>query len=236
VNERPSTAESASVRDACNTTTVHLTRHGETEWNRALRWQGHEDIALNELGLAQAAALAQRLAEEALHPDLIASSDLARAFRTAQLAAEALGCSAIEQERGLREIDVGCWSGRTRDEAERLTPGVLARIDAGEDLPRGGGERFADLQRRAGAVFDRLVERCSGGTLLLVLHGGTVRALLAHALGAAGGLDYPQLAIGNTSLTTLEGRPGAWRLLRLDDRAHLAGMEKGPRGAEVEGV
>jgi probable phosphoglycerate mutase len=142
----------------------------------------------------------------------------------------------VEQERDLREIDVGRWSGRTRAEAEVLDPGVLARIDAGEDLPRGGAERFAQLQLRCGAVFDRLAARVAGGTLLIVSHGGPVRALLAHALGAAGGLDYPQLAIGNTSLTTLVGSPGAWRLARLDDRAHLAGLVKGPRGAEVEGA
>jgi len=217
------------------TTTVHLSRHGETDWNRALRWQGHTDIPLNALGLQQAAALAARLRAEEIRPHLVAASDLDRALRTARLAAEAVGGELVA-ERGLREIDVGRWAGRTRPEADVLDPGVLARIDAGEDLPRGGGERFAQLQDRCGAVFDRLVERTAGGTLLIVSHGGPVRALLAHALGAAGGLDYPQLAIGNTSLSTLVGGPGAWRLVRLDDRAHLAGMTKGPRGAEVEGA
>ncbi len=216
-------------------TTIHLSRHGETDWNRALRWQGHTDIPLNALGLQQAAALAARLRTDGIRPQLVASSDLDRALRTARLAAEAVG-GPVEQERDLREIDVGRWSGRTRAEAELLDPGVLARIDSGEDLPRGGAERFAQLQTRCGAVFERLAARVAGGTLLIVSHGGPVRALLAHALGAQSGLDYPQLAIGNTSLTTLEGAPGAWRLLRLDDRAHLAGLVKGPRGAEVEGA
>jgi broad specificity phosphatase PhoE len=217
------------------TTTVHLTRHGETDWNRALRWQGHTDIPLNALGLAQAAALAERLRAEGVRPLLVAASDLDRALRTARIAAEAVG-GTVEQDRDLREIDVGRWSGQTRPEAEVLDPGVLARIDAGEDLPRGGAERFAQLQARCGAAFDRLVERAVGETLLIVSHGGPVRALLAHALGASRGLDYPQLAIGNTSLTTLVGQPGAWELVRLDDRAHLEGMTKGPRGAEVEGA
>jgi probable phosphoglycerate mutase len=217
------------------TTTVHLTRHGETDWNRALRWQGHTDIPLNALGVLQAEALAARLRADGIRPHLVAASDLDRALQTARRAAEAAG-GALLLERDLREIDVGRWSGLTRAEAEALDPGVLARIDAGEDLPRGGAERFAQLQTRCGAVFDRLAARAAGGTLLIVSHGGPVRALLAHALGAAGGLDYPQLAIGNTSLTTLVGGPGAWRLVQLDDRAHLTGLGKGPRGAEVEGA
>ena len=59
-------------------TTIHLSRHGETDWNRSLRWQGHTNIPLNALGLQQAAALAARLRAEAIRPQLVVSSDLDR--------------------------------------------------------------------------------------------------------------------------------------------------------------
>ena len=212
-------------------TTVHLVRHGETDWNLTQRWQGHTDIPLNPRGLSQAEAVARRLQREAVRPVLIASSDLSRALRTAEAIGALLGAP-VETHLGLREIDVGRWQGRTRAETEALEPGVLARIDAGEDLPRGGAERFADLVARCAAVFDSLLERAPGSSLIVVTHGGSVRALLRHALGA-GRFDYPVLPIGNTSLTTLEGSPGAWRLERLDDRAHLG--EGAPR-ADVEGA
>ena len=175
--------------------------------------------------------MARRLRREGVRHGVIASSDLSRALRTAEAIGALLGAP-VETHRGLREIDVGRWSGRTRDQTEATEPGVLARIDAGEDLPRGGAERFAELVARCAAVFDALLARAPGGTLVLVSHGGPVRALLRHALGA-GRLDYPVLPIGNASLTTLEGAPGAWTLSRLDDRAHLG---EGGAAADVEGA
>ena len=121
---------------------VLLIRHGETEWNRAGRWQGHADMPLTEIGRAQALALAAKLRELGEPFDAVYSSDLARARDTASAVAAALGVVAID-DPAWREIDVGRWSGSSRDEIRALYADEWQRIAAGEDLPRGGGETFA---------------------------------------------------------------------------------------------
>jgi broad specificity phosphatase PhoE len=79
-------------------------RHGETDWNREGRLQGHTDTQLNATGLAQAEALAESLRAHRL--DAVVSSDLARAQTTAQIVADALRVP-LFIEAGLRETDVG---------------------------------------------------------------------------------------------------------------------------------
>ena len=70
-----------------------LLRHGETEWNRALRFQGQVDVPLNGVGHEQARRLAARLHGEAF--DALISSDLQRAQQTAQPLAQALGLACL---------------------------------------------------------------------------------------------------------------------------------------------
>ncbi len=202
-------------------TEVLLIRHGETDWNASGRWQGQTDVPLNGAGLRQAALLARKLLREGPRPSALWASDLSRALRTSEILGEALGLP-TQLEPGLREIDVGRWSGRTSREAALLDPELHARIHAGEDLPRGGGESFGDLCKRAGAAFDRLVARHPGQRIALVSHGGVVRATLQHAVPQRTDLGIPKLLIGNTSVTILIKRAGAWHLHTLDDRSHLA--------------
>jgi broad specificity phosphatase PhoE len=92
-------------------TTILLARHGESDWNRAKRWQGFADRPLTELGREQAVALADRLRDTEL--DAIYSSDLHRARETAEIVAGSKGLR-VEVVRDLREVDVGSWSGLTR--------------------------------------------------------------------------------------------------------------------------
>jgi probable phosphoglycerate mutase len=85
-------------------TTLLIARHGETEWNREERYQGHADPPLNKTGRAQAEKLGNDLAGEPV--DAIYSSDLRRASETADIVGARLGLP-VEQDSGLREIDVG---------------------------------------------------------------------------------------------------------------------------------
>jgi broad specificity phosphatase PhoE len=85
-------------------TRIHLVRHGETEWNRELRWQGHSDPPLNERGRDQARSLAAALARRPF--TAVYSSDLRRASETAEIVAAPLGL-AVHVDSRLREIDVG---------------------------------------------------------------------------------------------------------------------------------
>src|SRR5437868_2985865 len=94
---------------------LFLFRHGETDWNREGRLQGHTDTLLNATGLAQAQALADSLRPHRL--DAVVSSDLARAQTTAQIVAEALRVP-LFIEAGLRETDVGAAEGLLWAEAK----------------------------------------------------------------------------------------------------------------------
>ena len=160
-------------------TTLLLARHGETDWYRARRWQGHADRPLTERGRAQAMDLARRLADIEL--DAVYSSDLRRARETAQAVAEAQEVGLIQLPE-LREVNVGSWEGLTREEAETRFPDGFRRWRAGatgwED-----GETYAEMARRVLAAVGRIASDNEGGRVLIVSHGGPIRAIHGAALG-----------------------------------------------------
>ena len=151
-------------------TTILLARHGETDWNRDGVFQGHADPPLNEAGREQARELARRL--RAVHIDAVYSSDLRRAYQTAEIVAAAKGLSVVA-EPGLREVDVGSWSGLTRAEIAERFPGV----------PRHDGETEEAHRERVVAAVTRIARAHAGESVLVVSHGGSLRALRRHALG-----------------------------------------------------
>ncbi len=160
-------------------TTILLARHGETDWNRELRFQGHADPPLNETGRRQARELAKRLAGERL--DAVYSSPLRRARETADIVAERLGL-AVEVDEGLCEVDVGSWSGLTRAEIEERFPEAFRRwIDHGPGWE--DGESYEEMAVRVVAALGRISRRHRGGRVLMVTHGGPIRAAQAHILG-----------------------------------------------------
>jgi broad specificity phosphatase PhoE len=160
-------------------TTLLLARHGESDWNRARRWQGFADRPLTERGKAQAAALAERL--ERFPLDAVYSSDLARATSTAEAVAEAQGLEVV-QLRGLREIDVGEWQGLTRDEAESRFPDGFRRWQAG-GTGWEKGETYGEMSARVLEAVGGITGDHEGGRVLIVSHGGPIRAIHAAALG-----------------------------------------------------
>ncbi len=160
---------------------LYLLRHGETTWNRAGRWQGRLDSPLTELGEAQARAQGALLAELGLDPGRVAflTSPQGRARRTAEIVAEVAGWTGdIAQDRRLSEIDVGDWTGLSRDEMRAsvdLAPeaGFLALYALAP-----GGESFDALFARGRAFLADLE-----GPAIIVTHGITSRILRAVALG-----------------------------------------------------
>ena len=160
-------------------TTILLARHGESDWNRDRRWQGHADRPLTDHGREQARELAERLAATDL--DAVYSSDLERARETATIVAERHSLP-VQQLPALREVDVGSWSGLTRAEAEERFPDAYRRwtdgIEGWDD-----GETYEELSERVLAAVREIVERNPGDRVLLVAHGGSIRAIHAAALG-----------------------------------------------------
>jgi probable phosphoglycerate mutase len=146
-------------------TTLLIARHGETEWNREERYQGHADPPLNETGRAQARKLAEELDGEPI--DAVYSSDLRRASETADIVGARLGLP-VGQEPGLREIDVGSWQGLTK-----------AQIDGRP----WDGETYEHHSERVLAALRAIAGRHPAGRVLVVSHGGSLRRVQQAVLG-----------------------------------------------------
>jgi broad specificity phosphatase PhoE len=160
-------------------TIILLARHGESDWNASRRWQGHADRPLTEKGRGQARALADRL--EHVELEAVYSSDLQRAADTASAVAQAQGLEVTELPE-LREVDVGSWSGLTRAEAEERFPDGVARWREG--FPGwDDGETYEQMTDRVVGAVLGIARAHEGGRVLVVSHGGPIRALHAAALG-----------------------------------------------------
>ena len=159
-------------------TKLLLARHGETDWNRERRWQGHADVPLNEAGRRQASALAQELADERLAA--IYSSDLRRAYETARAVAESKSLDVIV-DRDLREIDVGKWSGLTMEEIEATFPDDFRHWRERGTSRERGGETSEQLAARVVAAAHRIAAAHPDAQVLVVSHGAALRELALHA-------------------------------------------------------
>ncbi|MFP5376001.1 MAG: histidine phosphatase family protein [Acidimicrobiia bacterium] len=159
-----------------------LLRHGRSTWNAEGRWQGWADAPLAPEGEEQARALGAMLAGAGVAFAGAVSSDLARSAATAAIVAAALGLGEVEVEPDLRERDVGDWTGRTTEEIGLIWPGAVDAWRAGRlDRPPGGEHEPSFRARVVGAV-ERLAAR-PGGPLLVVTHGGVIRAVERHLGG-----------------------------------------------------
>jgi broad specificity phosphatase PhoE len=198
-----------------------LVRHGETIWNQENRWQGQADIPLSDNGQAQARRLAQRLLNEGRQVHAIYSSDLSRAFQTAGILGETLGIAPLP-EQGWREMDIGRWSGLTTAEVATRYADEWERLRAGEDLPRGGGETFAQFQGRLIGSAQRLFARHVEQQVMIVSHGGAVRAFLLHCRGLSMNQFRQIEKIGNTALSEVSiFADGRTLIHSVNDTTHL---------------
>jgi 2,3-bisphosphoglycerate-dependent phosphoglycerate mutase len=151
---------------------IVLVRHGETDWNLERRYQGHLDPPLNAAGRAQSEQLARELAGEAF--DAIYSSDLSRALETAEIVGARLGLP-VATDPGLREVDLGSWAGLTRAQ-------VLERFG---ESPTHDGETRREHTGRVVEAVRRIAARHPTGSILVITHGGSIRAIEAAATGGS---------------------------------------------------
>lgn len=160
-------------------TTILLARHGETDWNRAGRFQGHADPPLNATGRRQAEELAARVADAGV--SAVYASDLRRARDTAAVVAERLGLR-LRQREDLREIDVGEFQGLTHDQIRERWPDVDRRV-AEHGVGWVEGESLEQMRSRVVGALAAIAREHPGEVVLVVGHGATIRALLATADG-----------------------------------------------------
>jgi probable phosphoglycerate mutase len=160
---------------------IVLWRHGQTSWNLEQRFQGTTDIPLTEVGVAQARRAARMLA--ALAPDRVISSDLQRAVATASELTALTGLAATRYE-GLRETYAGQWQGLTHEEILARFGDQYTAWKRGEPVRRGGGELETEVADRAAPVVLTEADKLpTGGLLVVVSHGGTIRTTIGRLLG-----------------------------------------------------
>lgn len=173
----------------------YIFRHGETDWNRERRCQGHTDVSLNETGIQQAIELAQKLVHYPI--DIIVSSDLDRAFRTGSMVAEKKGVQLIVDAR-LREMHYGQAEGMLFEEAISAFGAELwqklqsfKRINDNVGFP--GGETRKVARDRFHSVLIELIENTPHQHIGISTHGGALRNLLHSFLPE----DHQMLPIPN---------------------------------------
>jgi len=202
-------------------TIVLLVRHALTPTTGAILPGRAQGLHLSDEGRRQADAVARRLA--AL-PKIAAiyASPLERARETAAAIARARGL-ALRIERGLIELDVGAWTGRSlKRVARRPEWRAVQRHPSGFRFPR--GESFTEMQARIVSALARLVERHAGAVLIAVSHADPIKAAVAQALGTP--LDlFQRIAIAPASITAIAYRLEGPLVLRLNSMdGDLAGL------------
>ncbi len=215
-----------------------MVRHGETPWNLEGRIQGHADVPLSERGRAQAASLARRVAGLQVHAAY--ASDLTRTMQTAEsvLAGREVAPSPVPE---LREFSYGRWEGMTHREVEREDPAAYAdMMTRRPDFAPPGGESLHQVTARVCGFASGLRDAMfsgeaygfrghspagpddGGGAVLVVGHGGSLRALLVCLL------DLPVSAVWSlwldtASLTIVDLYPDNAVMKLFNDTSHLKG-------------
>jgi probable phosphoglycerate mutase len=204
--------------DQQQATRVLAIRHGETDWNVGGRIQGQLDIPLNAMGRWQVHRLALAVSEEDIAA--VYSSDLLRAFETAQAVSRGCG-KAIVTDVGLRERGFGVFEGLSYDEISQRWPQDARRWRRRDpDFGAPGGEILNDFYARSIATATRLASLHPGQTIALVSHGGVMDCLYRAASRVA--LDAPRSwQLGNASINRLLYTPQGFTLIGWSDTYHL---------------
>ena len=207
-----------------------LVRHGQTAYNLEGRAQGQSESLLNDAGVRQAQAAAERLRDVEFAVCL--TSDLRRVLDTAKPIVAGRDIRSIKSAR-LREKDFREIEGKTFAEVERESPELFRRLFADDpDFAPPGGESDRQLIERVAAEVDALTasgDIPDGANILVVAHGGTIRALITHLMGLPPETLW-RFLISNASLSTLtahdDGRAVLESLNCVSHLAHLQGGRK----------
>lgn len=199
-------------------TRLCLVRHGETEWNAARRIQGQIDIDLNATGQRQAVAAGRWLAAAGIAA--IYSSDLQRAWRTAQAIGLALGLAPVANP-ALRERRYGIFEGLTYAEAKRDHPAGYAAFEGrNADYDFTNGESLKLMFERVTSALREIVAAHPGGNVVVVVHGGVLDIVNRFVRGNS--LEMPRdFLIPNAGLNWIACCDGAWSIESWGETAHL---------------
>lgn len=199
-------------------TEIILIRHGETEWNVAGRLQGQHDSPLTATGVAQTKALGRRMKHESF--TRIYSSDLGRAFHTAQAIAKVTGHTVLPDVR-LREKALGELEGFTWEEANTQYPEITAELDTRpHEYVIPGGESGNQMLERTLNFLNEIVAQHPEERIVAVTHGAVLSALLRYILQIPRGTAR-RFHILNTSIHEIAWENNQWWVNLLGDVRHV---------------
>lgn len=205
-------------------THLYLVRHGETEYNRrGIVQGGGVDSTLNDTGVSQAEALADRLADVPV--DTVYASTMRRAKQTADVVAGPHKPVSTTYLRDLREMNWGVYEGEPPSEERNAAMGAVKDRwrDGQYDHVVDDGESIRDVEARARRAMDHIVTRDAGRTVLVVTHGRYLRVLLASLLADYSLADMHRLDHANTCVNRVVHVDGQFRADLLNCTAHLEG-------------
>ncbi len=191
-------------------TTLLLIRHGETDWDRQGRYDGHTDLRLNAAGRAQAIAVARGLTSPRCHA--IVSSPLARAWETSQVIAEKTRVRRLSVDNELIEREYG--------EVEGLT--ITDRLLRWPDGEWPGLEELIDVQDRALTALMEIASTYQGKRIAVVTHNGVINAVLTYLSGGTHGIGKTTLYSGG--ITTILHDAEGLRIESVNQTLHMPGI------------
>ena len=200
------------------TNTIYIVRHGQTEWNILGKTQGHGDSNLTAKGRGQAELLAESMTKYPI--DYIYSSDLGRAYQTAEIIGNKLSIE-VEKTEALREMNFGTWEGRIIKDIIEEDPELykmwrnephLAKIPQGETL--------SQIKERTDAFIKEINEKYDGKHIVLVTHSLCARIMLLSFLDSDVKNIY-RINQANTALNIIELRDYGPVVMKMNDTTHI---------------
>jgi broad specificity phosphatase PhoE len=202
-------------------TQVIVIRHGRTEWNRVERFRGRADLELDEVGIRQAEATAERVTEWPIAA--VYCSPLKRTLATAGIIARRLNLEA-KPLPGLIDIDYGEWQGLSPEEAAARDSSLYTMLQENPHMVKfPGGESLGELRQRAASTVDDLVKQYPEGTIAVVSHKMVCHILILHFLGLDNS-HFWQIGQDVSAINIFQVDGGSVHTRLLNDTCHLKGL------------
>jgi len=200
------------------TTKIIIIRHGKAE-NPNKIWVGQRDIDLSKQGIEEAKRLGSFLKDN-YNVDLIISSDLKRAYKTAEIISKMLNAKVIKI-KDFREMNHGDVDGLTEEEFITKYPQILEAWEKDIDIRFPKGENMEDLEKRVLPKFLELIEKSNDKTILFVLHKTVILCIIGWFFKTPYTHRH-RLKINNCSITEIEYKNRRnYKIIKLNDTCHF---------------
>ena len=200
----------------------YFIRHGQTADNLNGILQGHRNVALDDVGISQANALAERM--RGVEVSAIFSSDLKRTFQTAEIVGKALNMAPVPVKE-LREWHLGELEGRCWTELKEKYPEIVDcfNVESG-DIQVPGGESHGAFEQRVFRFLEKTGQEWCGKRIMVVTHGGVMRAVFKHIVGPVAAGNILPISSNASYSNAIRYADGRWRLRCWNDVAHISNI------------